>query len=115
VIKTTARFDVPNRGQIIKRATIAVAGVAFSGTRGISKVEYSADNGARWSDATFDAPLSPLTWVIWHASWTPAAEGSYTLKVRATDLAGKVQDKTEAGSFPSGASGFHTIQVSVSK
>jgi hypothetical protein len=115
VIKTTARFDVPNRGQIIKRATIAVAGVAFSGTRGISRVEYSTDNGARWSDATFDAPLSPLTWVIWHASWTPAAEGSYTLKVRATDLAGKVQDKTEAGSFPSGASGYHTIQVSVSK
>jgi hypothetical protein len=53
--------------------------------------------------------------VIWHASWTPAAEGSYTLKVRATDLAGKVQDKTDAGSFPSGASGYHTIQVSVSK
>ena len=115
VIKTTARFDIPHRGEIVKRGTIALAGVAFSGTRGISKVEYSVDNGARWGAATFDAPLSPLTWVIWHASWTPASEGSYTLRVRATDSAGKMQDKTDAGSFPSGASGYHTIQVSVSK
>jgi DMSO/TMAO reductase YedYZ molybdopterin-dependent catalytic subunit len=115
VIKTTARFDIPHRGDIIKRGPVALAGVAFAGTRGISKVEYSADNGARWSEATFDPPLSPLTWVIWRASWTPPAEGSYTLKVRATDLTGKVQDKTEAGSYPSGASGYHSIQVSISK
>jgi hypothetical protein len=115
VIKTTARFDIPHKGDIVKRGTIALAGVAFAGTRGISKVEYSADNGARWSEATFEPPLSPLTWVIWRASWTPSTEGSYTLKVRSTDLAGKVQDKTEAGSYPSGASGYHTIQVSVSK
>jgi hypothetical protein len=53
--------------------------------------------------------------VIWRATWTPSTEGSYTLKVRSTDLAGKAQDKTEAGSYPSGASGYHTIQVSVSK
>jgi DMSO/TMAO reductase YedYZ molybdopterin-dependent catalytic subunit len=115
VIKTTARFDIPHKGDIVKRGTVALAGVAFAGTRGIGKVEYSADNGARWSEATFESPLSPLTWVIWRASWTPSAEGSYTLKVRATDLAGKVQDKTEAGSYPSGASGYHTIQLSVSK
>jgi DMSO/TMAO reductase YedYZ molybdopterin-dependent catalytic subunit len=115
VVKTTARFDVPHKGEIIKRGTIALAGVAFAGIRGISKVEYSVDNGARWSEATFDPPLSPLTWVIWRASWTPSSEGSYTLKVRATDGTGKLQDKTDAGSYPSGASGYHTIQVSVSK
>jgi len=115
VIKTTSRFDLPRKGDIIKLGTIPLAGVAFAGTRGISKVEYSVDNGARWNEATFDAPLSPFTWVIWQASWTPSAEGSYTLKVRATDGAGMLQDKNEAGSFPSGASGYHTIQVSVSK
>ncbi len=115
VIKTTSRFDLPRKGDIIKLGTIPLAGVAFAGIRGISKVEYSVDNGARWNEATFDAPLSPLTWVIWQASWTPSAEGSHTLKVRATDGAGMLQDKNEAGSFPSGASGYHTIQVSVSK
>ncbi len=115
VIKTTSRIDAPRKGAIIKLGTISLGGVAFAGTRGISKVEYSVDNGARWNVATFDAPLSPLTWVIWQASWTPSAEGSYTLKVRATDGAGKLQDKSEAGSFPSGASGYHTIEVSVSK
>jgi DMSO/TMAO reductase YedYZ molybdopterin-dependent catalytic subunit len=115
VVKTTARFDIPRKGDIIKRAAVALAGVAFAGTRGISKVEYSVDNGARWNEAAFDPPLSPLTWVIWRASWTPSAEGSYTLKVRATDGTGKLQDKTEAGSYPSGASGYHSIQVSIAK
>lgn len=115
VIKTTSRFDLPRKGDIIKLGTIQLAGVALAGTRGISKVEYSVDNGSSWTEARFDAPLSPLTWVIWRASWTPKSEGSYTLKVRATDLAGKLQDKTDAGSFPSGASGYHSIQVSISK
>jgi hypothetical protein len=115
VIKTTARFDVPRKGDIIRRGNMPLAGVAFAGTRGISKVEYSVDGGARWSEATFSPPLSPLTWVIWHASWTPPSEGSYTLKVRATDGTGKLQDKTDAGSYPSGASGYHSIQVSIAK
>jgi hypothetical protein len=115
VVKTTARFDVPSKGDIIRRGAVSLAGVAFSGTQGISKVEYSVDNGASWNEATSAAPLSPLTWVIWQATWTPSAEGSYTLKVRAADGSGKPQDKTDAGSFPSGASGYHTIQVSISK
>jgi DMSO/TMAO reductase YedYZ molybdopterin-dependent catalytic subunit len=115
VVKTTARFDVPSKGDIIRRGAVSLAGVAFSGTQGISKVEYSVDNGASWNEATSAAPLSPLTWVIWQATWTPSAEGSYTLKVRAADGSGKPQDKTAAGSFPSGASGYHTIQVSISK
>jgi DMSO/TMAO reductase YedYZ molybdopterin-dependent catalytic subunit len=115
VIKTTARFDVPRDSEILKLGPVSVAGVAFAGTRGISKVEYSVDSGSSWNEAGFDAPLSPLTWVIWQASWTPSSEGSYTLRVRATDGAGKPQDKTEAGSFPSGASGYHSIRISISK
>jgi DMSO/TMAO reductase YedYZ molybdopterin-dependent catalytic subunit len=114
VVKTTARFDVPVDGDIIKVGPIQVAGVAFAGTRGISKVEYSTNGGSSWSAAAFDAPLSKLTWVIWRATWTPGSEGAYRLLVRATDAVGAMQDSHNAPSYPSGSSGYHTIHVNVS-
>lgn len=114
VVKTTARFDVPGDGEIIKLGGVALAGVAFAGTRGITKVEYSTDGGGSWTAAEFKPPLSKLTWVLWHADWSPVDEGAYRLQVRATDGDGAVQVSKSAPSFPSGASGYHTIRVSVS-
>ena len=115
IVKTTARLDVPGDGEIIKLGPTTLAGVAFSGTRGISKVEYSTDAGKTWVEASFKAPLSPLTWVIWQADWTPSAEGAYELKVRATDSSGVLQSAASAPSFPSGASGYHTVRIAISK
>ena len=115
VVKTTSRFDSPRDGDIVKVGPIELGGVAYAGTRGVSKVEYSTDGGASWNDAPFDPPLSNLTWVVWRASWTPAAEGAYRLMVRATDGAGSLQTRLATPSYPDGASGFHTVQVNVSK
>lgn len=115
VAKTTARFDVPRDGAILKAGPLEIGGVAFAGTRGISKVEYTTNGGAGWDVAALDPPLSPLTWVLWHATWTPGTEGAYRLMVRATDANGQAQDSRDAPSYPSGASGYHTIQVNVSK
>ncbi len=115
VVKTTSRFDVPRDGDIVKLSAVSLAGVAFAGLRGIGKVEYSTDGGRSWSQATLEQPLSPLTWVLWTASWTPSSEGSYTLQVRATDGTGSLQSSSGAPSFPSGSSGLHTIRLDVSK
>ena len=115
IVKTTARIDVPREGDLVKLGTISVAGVAFAGTRGISKVELSTDGGSTWRSAPFKAPLSPLTWVLWTFDWAPAREGAYRLMVRATDGMGAAQDSREAASYPSGASGYHTIQVDITK
>jgi DMSO/TMAO reductase YedYZ molybdopterin-dependent catalytic subunit len=114
VVRTMSRFDVPVDGDIVKVGPIEVAGVAFAGTRGITRVEYSTDGGSSWSAASLDAPLSPLTWVIWRATWTPGSHGAYSLKVRATDGSGAVQGSGIAASFPSGSTGYHTIHVNVS-
>jgi hypothetical protein len=92
-----------------------LAGVAFAGTRGISKVEYSTDAGRTWNEAPFKEPLSPLTWVIWQVEWTPASEGAYELRVRATDKNGALQSSSTAASYPSGASGYHTVSIAVAK
>jgi hypothetical protein len=89
--------------------------VAFAGGRGIAKVEYSTDAGKTWTEAPFQPPLSPLTWVIWQTQWSPAAEGAYTLQVRATDKTGALQTSTNAASYTSGASGYHTVRIAVAK
>jgi DMSO/TMAO reductase YedYZ molybdopterin-dependent catalytic subunit len=115
VVKTTSRIDVPSPGAIIKLGTTTVSGVAYAGSRGVSNVEYSIDGGRTWLPADLKPPLSPLTWVLWSASWTPSGEGAYQLQVRATDGAGARQDSNGAASYPNGASGYHTIQVSVAK
>jgi DMSO/TMAO reductase YedYZ molybdopterin-dependent catalytic subunit len=115
VVKTTSRIDAPQDGDIVKLGPLEVGGVAFAGTRGIRKVEYSTDGGSSWKEAPFDPPLSKLTWVVWRATWTPAAEGAYRLSVRATDGSGVLQSNGSAPSYPDGASGYHTVQVSVSK
>jgi DMSO/TMAO reductase YedYZ molybdopterin-dependent catalytic subunit len=114
-VKTTSRIDAPEDGEIVKLGTLEIGGVAFAGLRGISKVELSTDGGGTWVDAPFDPPLSNLTWVIWRTTWTPASEGAYRLMVRATDGSGTMQSSASAPSFPDGATGYHTVQVNVSK
>ena len=115
VVKTTSRIDAPHDGDIVKLGALEVGGVAFAGTRGIRKVEYSTDGGSQWSEVPFDQPLSDLTWVVWRTTWTPSAEGAYRLAVRATDGSGNVQVSLATPSYPDGSSGYHTIQVNVSK
>jgi DMSO/TMAO reductase YedYZ molybdopterin-dependent catalytic subunit len=115
VVKTTSRIDDPHDGDIVKLGPLEVGGVAFAGTRGISKVEYSTNGGSTWSEASFDPPLSDLTWVIWRATWTAASEGAYRLMVRATDGSGNLQTKLATPSYPDGSAGYHTVQVNVSK
>jgi DMSO/TMAO reductase YedYZ molybdopterin-dependent catalytic subunit len=115
LVKTTSRIDTPRDGDILHLGSIDIAGVAFAGTRGIRRVEYSTDGGSTWTEASMDAPLSALTWVLWHATWTPGREGAYGLAVRATDGTGSVQTSGSAPSYPSGSSGYHAIGVNVAK
>jgi DMSO/TMAO reductase YedYZ molybdopterin-dependent catalytic subunit len=90
-----------------------IAGIAFAGDRGIEKVEVSTDGGRTWALASFKDPLSANTWVLWTADWNPPSTGRYTIAVRATDKKGTVQTASVAAPFPSGATGYHVIDVGV--
>jgi DMSO/TMAO reductase YedYZ molybdopterin-dependent catalytic subunit len=97
---------------IVPGQKVPIAGIAFAGDRGISKVEASTDGGATWKSASIKDPLSKYTWVLWTAGFTPAAAGSnYTLIVRATDKTGKVQTAEIRPPFPDGATGYHMINI----
>ncbi len=88
---------------------VPIAGIAFAGTRGISKVEVSTDGGSTWKTAQIKDPLSKYTWVLWTAGYIPPNQENYKIVVRATDKSGKTQTTDMNPPFPNGATGFHTI------
>lgn len=112
-VRMTSRIDTPFTGTSVSAKKMTyVAGVAFSGNKGISEVDVSFDGGQHWHVATLQKPFSDLTWVLWQISWQPEA-GNYTISVRAVDKSGNVQNPQIAPPQPDGSSGYHTIQVTV--
>jgi DMSO/TMAO reductase YedYZ molybdopterin-dependent catalytic subunit len=107
--KTMSRIDTPDH--TVKDET-TIAGIAFAGDRGVSKVELSIDGGTTWELAELRPALSPLTWVLWRKRWRPASAGKHRLFVRATDAHGQTQTKQYAPPAPSGSSGYHGVTVS---
>ncbi|HKP11447.1 MAG TPA: molybdopterin-dependent oxidoreductase, partial [Blastocatellia bacterium] len=107
--KTMSRIDAP--AATVKGET-EVAGVAFAGDRGISKVEVSTDGGATWEAAEIKSALSPFTWALWHKRWTPRQAGKHRLVVRATDGRGNLQTPQYAPPEPSGSSGYDQKTIS---
>jgi hypothetical protein len=52
------------------------------------------------------------TWRQWALAWE-ATPGDHLLSVRATDASGYTQTGDEVGVVPDGATGWHTISVTV--
>ena len=95
--------------KIVPGQKAPIAGIAFGGDRGISKIEVSTDGGATWKSAIIKDPLSQYTWVLWTAGFTPIGKEQYNIIVRATDKTGQTQTAEFNKPFPDGATGYHTI------
>lgn len=111
-IKTQSRIDTPADGAKKPLAPMVVAGVAWAQHVGLEKVEVQVD-GEPWQPATLAATVSSDTWRQWYWRWTPPAAGTYTLRVRATNLKGETQTSTPAAPAPDGAQGWHSVQVTI--
>jgi DMSO/TMAO reductase YedYZ molybdopterin-dependent catalytic subunit len=111
VVRTESRIDTS--GDLAAGTPGWIGGVAWAGTRGISRVEASIDGGATWHDAVLRAPLSPYAWTLWAYRLTPRPTGAYQVQCRAYDGTGRVQDRRPRPPHPSGASGYHEIEPSV--
>ena len=113
VIQTMSEINtIDEKHPSITAGKAELAGIAFAGDRGISKVEVSVDGGKTWQTATLKDPLGPYTWRLWRLEWD-AKPGEYTVVVRATDGTGKVQTSTETDTLPNGATGWDTKSVRV--
>jgi hypothetical protein len=93
VIDTVATKSPLTRGG---RTFVPIGGIAYSGAKGISKVEIQMDGGP-WLAAELRQPLSGLTWVVWRYDW-PFDPGTHTLMVRAFDSQGRPQEAVQAPS-----------------
>ncbi len=116
IIKTMSRIDAPRNGASVSAKVdrqILIGGIAFAGNRGISKVEASIDEGENWIEAELGQALAPFSWVQWRTIWEPPVAAGYTIRVRATDGDGNLQDETELQPAPNGASGWHTISTRI--
>ena len=108
-IKTASRIDTPQR-----RATageVVVAGVAWAQHTGIERVEVQVDNEP-WAEAELAEVTGPDTWRQWRYRWQAGA-GDHTLTVRATDSDGRTQSSDTAPPAPDGATGWHSVTITV--
>ena len=110
-IKTESRIDVPRDGAHVRARRVAVAGVAWAQHRGIARVEVRVDEGP-WQAARLGPGGVADSWKQWVLEWD-APQGDHTIQVRATDADGVVQTPQQAPPAPDGASGWHTVGVTV--
>ncbi len=117
ITPTRSRIDVPDNESTFSLAQlngpIEVKGMAYGGDRGISRVEFSFDDGKTWNESKIYYPGTKLSWALWSYDWRPNQAGDYDLVARATDGTGKVQEIDWNRSFFSGVTGFHKISVHV--
>ncbi len=111
-IKTQSRIDVPRNRSRISAGRVAVAGVAWAPSRSIERVEVQIDDGP-WQRAELSLNMSINSWRQWLYAWD-ATRGNHQIRVRATDGGGRTQTSQRTSPAPNGASGWHTISVSVS-
>lgn len=111
-IKTQSRIDTPKNGARLSPGPVQVAGVAWAPGRGIERVEVRIDADSEWVEAGLSEPLSENSWRQWVLEWE-AVDGSHPISVRATDGEGNTQTQENRPPAPDGASGWHTIRVSV--
>ncbi|MFD7538814.1 molybdopterin-dependent oxidoreductase [Streptomyces sp. NPDC059819] len=110
-IKTESRIDTPKPFARPKPGTVMIAGAAWAQHRGIDRVEVRVDEGS-WMPADLAVEDSSDTWRQWSLPWR-ATSGTHTLTVRATDRTGQVQTEQRTQTIPDGASGWHSVVVTV--
>ena len=105
-------------GQPIAPGKHRIFGVAFSGERGVERVEVSTDGGNHWQEASLYGPdLGVNGWRTFSLD-TELSDGHYQLVSRATDTRGDIQP----ADFPANQRGYghngwrdHGLSISVSE
>ena len=112
-VKTQSRIDRP-RGV---RPAPGRAGGCWPGRHGRStpvsrQVEVRADDGP-WQAAQLATEVNLDTWRMWRAE-LDLAPGRHVLQCRATDRSGATQPEQRSSPVPDGATGWHSVVVTVS-
>lgn len=112
VVRTQSRIDTVEPSPSLGVESW-IAGVAWAGDRGISRVEVSTDGGRHWERARVRRPLAPFAWSQWAYRWRPDRSGTASLAVRASDGTGETQTADRNAPHPAGATGYHEVEIDV--
>jgi DMSO/TMAO reductase YedYZ molybdopterin-dependent catalytic subunit len=107
----------PKSGAIIpKGKKLSIRGHAWAGEQEVSKVLFSIDFGATWSECSLEKPANRLAWQHFKASVGFPKSGYYEVWARATDSNGVSQPMLLPGWNPKGYlnNACHRIAVKVS-
>jgi DMSO/TMAO reductase YedYZ molybdopterin-dependent catalytic subunit len=110
-VRTQTRIDTPSGRDDVPTGQVLVGGVAWAQERGIRSVQVRIDDG-EWQEATLGPDAGIDYWRQWYLPWD-AGSGTHTLIARATDGTGEVQTEERDAPFPSGATGYHAVEVNV--
>ncbi|WP_344247456.1 molybdopterin-dependent oxidoreductase [Actinocorallia libanotica] len=110
-VKTLTRIDVPRPLRRLPSGRTVVAGVSWAQRRGIAAVEVRVDGGP-WRQARLAPVPGTDTWRQWVLEWD-ATPGTHRIEARATDATGATQPPTRVPPFPDGATGWHSVVVTV--
>jgi DMSO/TMAO reductase YedYZ molybdopterin-dependent catalytic subunit len=108
-IKISSRIDVPAPLRSFAAGRRPIAGVAWAQTRGIERVEVKVDD-EDWVAADLAPAVDADLWRQWVLPYD-FRPGRHELTVRAVGADGEVQAEERAAPFPSGSTGWHSIQV----
>jgi DMSO/TMAO reductase YedYZ molybdopterin-dependent catalytic subunit len=109
-IEPMSRIDEPRQGSVLQAGqTTEIRGVAFAGTRPISRVEVSTDGGQSWLEAQLKARRNAHTWTLWSLAWTPTP-GPQRLVVRAY-ANNDQQIPNQRPPLPEAATGWHRVEL----
>ncbi|MEX1345995.1 MAG: molybdopterin-dependent oxidoreductase, partial [Candidatus Limnocylindrales bacterium] len=119
-VRTYCRIDLPMADgisdSVLAGRPFTAFGVASSGDRGISAVQYSLDRGETWQYAELEplgGPIGRLTWVRWRAEVVLDEPGQVLFMARAADGNGVWQTDEISEPFPRGASGYPRVPMRV--
>jgi DMSO/TMAO reductase YedYZ molybdopterin-dependent catalytic subunit len=105
--------DFMSRTRLVQAGVVTLAGRAWAGRLGVSRVEVSVDGGSRWLAAQLGDSVPTHAWRAWTFVWN-ASPGTYTLCVRATDSQGNLQPLNQQWNFGGyGNNGAQRVNVLV--
>ena len=110
-VHVMSRIDAPRKNATIPAAATQLAGIAWAPVAGVGSVEVQVDAGA-WQPARLSQQVTGTLWRQWVLDWKPSP-GTHTVRVRAADVTGQMQDTKQRPVYPSGSTGLHQISVTV--
>jgi DMSO/TMAO reductase YedYZ molybdopterin-dependent catalytic subunit len=94
----------------VRVGSTLVEGRAWSGGGAVVRVEFSADGGRTWADATLGERVGPHAWTAWSYRWNATEPGEYELCVRAADASGATQPLVAAEAWNLGGYAVNAVQ-----